>query len=109
MSVQARNAERNSLLRAGFERGWATYNVVWDPPNMADGAVTSTTIGPIGVTGIRTGDPAVASHDQIGANDVMISAHVQAANTVRVILYNRTGGALDIANGNLVVAVRVRY
>lgn len=106
MSIQARNAERNSLLRAGFERGWATYNVVWDPPNMADGAVTSTTIV---VAGARTGDPAVASHDQIGANDVMISAHVQAANTVRVILYNRTGGALDIANGNLVVAVRVRY
>lgn len=106
MAIQRRNSELVDLLRPDFETRWACVMDTWDPPNMADGAITSTTIA---VPGARVGDPAVAGHDQIGANDVMISAHVQAAAVVRVILYNRTGGALNIASGNLFVAVRVRY
>ena len=106
MVVQRRNDELVEVLRPDFEARWACVTDIWDPPNMADGAITSTTIA---VLGARVGDPALAGHDQIGANDVMISAHIQAAAVARVILYNRTGGALDIASGNLFVAVRVRY
>ena len=106
MAIQVRNPELVDLLRADFETRWACVVDTWDPPNMADGTDTSTTIA---VPGARVGDPALASHDQIGANDVMISAHVQAAAVVRVVLLNRTGGGLNIASGNLFVAVRVRY
>jgi hypothetical protein len=75
----------------------------WDPGNMAaDGDTVSTTIT---VTGAVTSDQAIATHDQIGANNVLISAHVQAADTVRVTLMNKTGGALDIASGTLAVKV----
>jgi hypothetical protein len=69
---------------------------------MVDTAVTSTTIT---VTGAAAGDAALASHDQIGANDVLVSAHVQAADTVRVVIHNKTGGDLNIASGTLYVTV----
>lgn len=100
------NAQMVDLLATVFERCWASATATWDPPNMADGAITSTTIA---VTGARVGDPAVAGLTSLGAVDVMITAHVQAADTVRVFLYNRTGGALDIASGTLTACVRVRY
>jgi hypothetical protein len=71
----------------------------WDPANMAtDGSVTSTTVT---VTGAAVGDPCFASLSTIGANNVLISAHVSSAGTVTVVLENRTGGALDIASGTL--------
>lgn len=80
-----------------------TATATWNPANMAaDGNVVSTTIT---VTGAAVGDVCYASHDQIGANDVLVSAHVQAADTVRVLLQNKTGGALDIASGTLRVLV----
>jgi len=77
-------------------------SATWNPANMVDTAVTSTTIT---VTGAAAGDVALASHDQIGANDVLVSAHVQAADTVRVVIHNKTGGDLNIASGTLYVTV----
>lgn len=75
---------------------------VWDPPNLTNGSVASTTVT---VTGAAVGDIAYAAHSSIGANNVIISANVQAADTVRVVLRNDTGGALDIASGTLRVNV----
>jgi len=74
----------------------------WDPPSLNNGAVTSTTIT---VTGAGLGDIVNASHNQIGANNVIVSAHVQAADTVRVVLRNDSGGTLNIASGTLRVNV----
>lgn len=74
----------------------------WDPGSINDGAVAPTTIT---ATGAVAGDTVIASHDQIGANDVLVSAHVQAADTVRVVMLNKTGGALDVASGTLYVTV----
>lgn len=80
-----------------------TATATWDPGNMADNAVAATTIT---VTGAAVlGSVALASHDQIGSNLVLVSAHVSAANTVRVVLLNKTGSALDIASGTLRVDV----
>ena len=104
--VQVVNMDLVALLKSHFERCWAAGVDTWDPANMIAGGIASTTIA---VTGARVGDPAVASLATIGVNDVMISAHVQAADTVRVILLNLTGGALDIASGTLTAVVRVRY
>ena len=77
-------------------------SATWNPANMVDGAVVSTTVT---VTGAAIGDVALAAHDQIGANDVIVSAHVEAADTVRMMIVNKTGGDLNIANGTVYVTV----
>lgn len=74
----------------------------WDPGSLANQAATSTTVS---VTGAVVTDVVLATHDQIGANDVLISAHVQADGTVRVTILNYSGGVLDIASGQLVILV----
>ena len=100
------NAQMVGLLSTVFERCWACGVKTWDPPNIADGAITSTTVT---VTGARVGDPATAGLTTLLAIDAMIFAHVQALDTVRLTLYNRTGGALNLPSGTLTACVRVRY
>lgn len=90
---QLRTLETPALLVAA---------VAWNPPNILAGGYTSTTIT---VTGAEPGDLALASHDQIGAADVIVSAHVQAVDTVRVVIFNPTAGAINIAAGDLTVNV----
>lgn len=92
--------DTNKYWKPNFRHLTAT--ATWDPALLAAGAVASTTIT---VTGAVAGDVAIASHDQLGANNVLISAHVQAADTVRVVLRNETGANLDIASGTLRVMV----
>ncbi|MFN3650102.1 MAG: hypothetical protein ACK47B_11030 [Armatimonadota bacterium] len=75
---------------------------VWDPPSIADGAITSTTVT---VTGAAVGDLAVAGLTTLTAGLALLSAHVTAADTVTVVLLNKTGGALDVASGTLRVGV----
>ncbi|HEX2077377.1 MAG TPA: glycosyl hydrolase family 28-related protein [Longimicrobium sp.] len=70
----------------------------WDPPSMAADAAASTTLS---VPGATTGSVVIATHAQIGAQDILISGHVQAADTVRVVLHNKTGGTVDLGNGTL--------
>ena len=74
----------------------------WNVGEIADTAVASTAIT---VTGAVAGDVTIASYNQAGANDILISAHVQAADTVRVIIHNKTGGILDLGSGTLYVTV----
>ena len=74
----------------------------WNPSSMAHGEATSTTLT---VTGAAVGDLVTASHSTIGSNVVMISGHVQATNTVRVVLQNLTGSSLNLASGTLSVKV----
>jgi hypothetical protein len=74
----------------------------WDPANMVNGATETTTIT---ISGAVVGDPVEASHDQLGANDILISAHVQSANTVLVILMNKTGLAQNLPSGTLQATV----
>lgn len=77
-------------------------SATWEPGDIGDTAVASTAIT---ITGAVAGDMAIASHDQIGANDMIVSAHVQAVDTVRVVLHNKTGGNLNIGSGTLYVTV----
>ena len=82
-----------ALLPSQRLAGSKTY----DPPNLAAGASTSTTVT---VTGAVLGQPAQAcfSLDTAG---VALAAMVTAADTVTVILTNTTGGAVDLASGTL--------
>ena len=71
----------------------------WDPASIADGAATTTT-----VTLLRAdvGDACVASNS-VSLAGLIQFASVTAANTATVTLFNKTGGAVDLASHTLVV------
>jgi len=101
------NNGSTGTVRFGFNQGFGAAGALaasatYDPVNIADGAVTSTTIT---VPGAVIGDPVIASQDQFASNDVLVSAHVASADTVRVVLMNKTGAPLDLASGTLRVVV----
>lgn len=74
-------------------------STTWDPGNLAaDGDATFSTVT---VTGAAVGDPAFAGLSTIGAFNVLITANVSGVDTVRVVIQNKSGGAIDIASGTL--------
>jgi len=77
--------------------GSATY----DPPSLADGAGTTTTVV---ATGAALGDFALASFS-LDLQGITVSAYVSASNTVSVRFQNESGGTLDLASGTLRVRV----
>ena len=79
-------------------------STTYDPGSLAAGAAANTTVT---VTGAATGDTVVASHSSIdtAATSWIIYGYVSAANTVRVIIFNATGGTVDLASGTLRVRV----
>jgi hypothetical protein len=77
-------------------------SVIWDPADIADGAVTNVDVT---VTGAAAGDTAVASHSKLTVAKAYTMAQVTAANTVTVTLVNHTGGNLNVASGTLRVDV----
>lgn len=74
----------------------------WDPASISVGGSTSTSIT---VPGAAIGDKVLASLSTMVTNDIVISAHVSAANTVRVVLFNPSAAAVDLASGTLSVLV----
>jgi hypothetical protein len=65
-----------------------------DVASIADGAQAGLNVT---VTGAALGDLAIASCS-LNLQQLQITAHVSAANTVRVILKNDTGGPIDLAS-----------
>lgn len=85
--------------------GHAT-TATWEPGEIAIGAVASTTVT---VQGAQVGDKVVWSHDALGADALIKSEHVSAANTVTLVLANLTASAVTVASGTVSVLVfRVR-
>ena len=74
----------------------------WTPGTIGDEAVATTTIT---VTGATTADPAIAAHTELGGGDFIISAYVQDANVVRVLILNKAGELLTVGSGTLYVTV----
>lgn len=70
----------------------------WNPPSVADNAMTSTTVT---VTGAELGDEATCSFSLALPAGVLLSAVVTATDTVTVTLLNRSGSTQDIASGRL--------
>lgn len=77
-------------------------SVVYDPPNLADGAGVTTTVT---VTGATLGDIAEASFS-LDTQGITVTAWVSAANTVSVRFQNETGGAIDLGSGTLRATAR---
>lgn len=83
-----------SIQTAGFFTGSATY----DPPSLAAGASTTTTVTCTGALTTHFAQATLSSN-----TGLTINAYVSAANTVTVQLRNDTGSTLDVASGTLKV------
>jgi hypothetical protein len=70
--------------------------VTWNPPSVASGASTSTTVT---LAGAAVGDTVVASFSIAVPAGLILSAAVTAADTVTVTLANLSGAAVDLASG----------
>ena len=80
----------------------AVGSKTYDPPSLADGAGTTTTVT---VTGASLGDYAEASFSN-DLQGITVTSWVSAANTVTVRFQNETGGTLDLASGTVRTRVR---
>jgi hypothetical protein len=87
---------------AGVVQAHYRASATWNPPSVADGANTSTTVT---VTGAAVGNYARAAFSIAVPAGARLGAEVTAADTVTVTLFNNTGGALDLASGTLRVRV----
>lgn len=73
----------------------------YDPPSLADGVGTTTTVA---VAGAVLGDFALVSFS-LDLQGITVTAYVSAAATVSVRFQNESGGTLDLAAGTLRVKV----
>lgn len=80
-----------------------TGSAVFNPPSLADGAGTNTTVT---VTGAALGDFVDAVSFSVDLAGVTLTGYVSAANTVTARLQNESGGSVDLAEGTLRVRVR---
>jgi hypothetical protein len=74
---------------------------LWEPGTIASGSQATTTIE---APGAALGDKVLVALTTIGAEALILSAHVSAANEVTVVLANLTGVSKTIAEGTLSVA-----
>ena len=103
--TRARNVwgYRNPLLsprlaiRSQALLGYRSGSVTWDPPSVAAGAQTTSTVT---VTGAVLGDPCFVGFS-LDLQGMQLTGYVSSANTVTVVLQNGTAGALDLASGTL--------
>jgi len=75
-----------------------TGSTTWDPGSFADGASLNNNVT---VTGAAVGDACAVSFSTIGTRNILITGHVSAANTVRCVLFNKEGSAVDLTSGTL--------
>jgi hypothetical protein len=74
----------------------------WNPASIANDAVGTTTVT---VRGAKVGDPASVGFSSLTTENALLTGKVSAANTVEVVLLNKTGAAMDLASGTLTVVV----
>lgn len=79
------------------------FSKTYNPPSLADGAGTTTTVTATGV------DPAAGYYAlpsfSIDTQGIMLYAWVSAANVVSVRFQNESGGTVDLGEGTLKVKV----
>jgi hypothetical protein len=89
------------IVRGREFYGTATY----DPPSIAAGAYTSTTVS---VQGAAVGDLIESISFNVGLAGIVVTGQVTGADTVTVWFYNTTASAVDLTSGTLRVMVRRR-
>lgn len=71
----------------------------WDPPSLATGAQTTTTLT---ITGAAIGDFVLVSFS-LSTAGLILRADITATDTATIVLLNMTGGTVDLASGTLKV------
>lgn len=79
-----------------------TATATWDPPSLANGGFA---VNNMTVSGAVVGDICMVSFTNSLATGNFLSCFVEAANAVRVVLHNETGGGFDLASGTVRVAL----
>ena len=77
-------------------------SITFDPPSLA--TVTGAVSSPITVTGAKVGDM-VELFPPYDMQGIMAYGYVSAADTIKISLYNPTGGTIDLASGSWTVKV----
>lgn len=85
-----------------FSVGQISWTELWNPASIAAGGYESEDVT---VPGAAIGDFVIAKLSTMLTNDMMLSAHVSATDTVRVVLFNPTVGAINLDEGTLGVLV----
>lgn len=87
-----------ALLDSGSGNKYTlTGSATYDPPSLADGAGTGTTVA---VGGAKLGHWAQASFSN-DLQNVTVTAYVSASDVVTVRFQNESGGVVDLASGTL--------
>jgi len=82
--------------------GQTAFTETWNPSAIAAGSYEAQDVT---VPGAAVGDFVMTSLTTILTNDMMISGHVSAADTVKVVLFNPTAGSINVGSGTLSVIV----
>lgn len=77
-------------------------STTWDPGSIANNASEATVVT---VSGAEVDDVCAATFSTIGSRNMLLTAHVQSANTVRVVLFNNEGSGVDLPSGTVNVLV----
>ncbi len=88
--------------RVSEPRRLLTGTATWDPPSVAAGAQTMTTLT---VNQAAVGDPLFVGFDK-DLQGMQFTGYVSAAHTVTVVMRNGTGGAIDLTGGTVRADVR---
>ena len=83
-------------------RGQLSYSATWAPGVVPAGDFANTTLT---VPDATIGDFVMASHDKMLTNDLSIFGHVEADDTVQVIIFNPTAADVTVASGTVAVLV----
>ena len=82
--------------------GQVAFEETWNPAAIAAGSYEATDVT---VPGAAVEDFVLVKHSAILTDAMMLSGHVSAADTVKVILFNPTAGSLNVGSGTLGVLV----
>jgi hypothetical protein len=94
---------RAILVRTNVLEGYQlTGSVTWNPASITANDVATTTVT---VDGAVVGDPVSVGFSALTTENALMTAHVQAADTVQVMLFNKTGVNLDLGSGTVKVVV----
>ncbi|NDC96097.1 hypothetical protein EB077_12385, partial [bacterium] len=97
-SPRVQNTATNVISTAGG----IVYSTTFDPPSVAAGGLTSTTVT---VTGAATGDSVEVGFTR-PLQGIVLTGEVTTANTLNIIFYNPTASAIDLASGTVKGMVR---
>lgn len=91
------------ICRKVNAQGGQEFTKTYDPPSLADGAGTTTTITATGV------DPGAGHYAHpsfsLSTQGILLYAWVSAVDELSVRFQNETGGTIDLASGTLKVKV----